>query len=85
MTVPQVSWLALTNEEDSSCELMEFPKDTFDADDAAGVATLSDADVFDRSCGAHLVVEWGATALLDKVLPKDQSKLRALLQKGKGY
>jgi len=47
----------LTNEADSSCELMQFPEVTFDADDAAGVATLSEADAFDRS--------WGPLSLLN--------------------
>lgn len=47
--VPQVSWLAVTNEGESSCELTGFPKITFEADDAAGVGVVSEADAFQRA------------------------------------
>ena len=50
--VPQVSWLVVTNEGESSCELTGFPEVTFSADDAADVAIVTEADAFDRGAVA---------------------------------
>ena len=47
--VPQVSWIAVTNDGESSCELTGFPTITFEADDAAAVGALSEADAFQRA------------------------------------
>ncbi|WP_105034828.1 DUF4232 domain-containing protein [Cryobacterium aureum] len=57
--VPQVSWLAFTNEGDSPCELTGFPEITLNSDDTAGVATLSEADAFDRATDSVAVPAGG--------------------------